>query len=306
MAATKRKPKASGELRLVASHGALLAPPSAPPRAAPSPPEGAPSSAGEPDRPDALDVTEVPAAVLCARCGFPDCTGTCEANDASGVFVLVPWERGNASFSRLFATSRAATVDAEAFFERLGDGPIGPALSFAIASELVSVVALALVVCAPIVACFPHELRELLGDPGARRQLFVGALSVLPAFALVLVAAHVFHGLSIDVGASRQGARSHRSRALRFGLYACGWDLVLGPVGAFVLAATGGPKAVVGAFSRASGLPSRATLALLASTYRLEGDPARRALRVSYAGAAIATVLSAAFVVVAVVKLVLA
>lgn len=270
------------------------------------PTELEPVEGREPDRADALDVTEVPAAVLCARCGFPDCAGTCEANDASGVFVLVPWERGNASFSRLFATSRAATIDAEAFFERLGDGPVAPALSFAIVAELVSVVALVLVVCAPIVACFPHELRELLGDPGSRRTLAVMALSVLPAFALVLVAAHVFHGLSIDAGASRQGARSHRSRALRFGLYACGWDLVLGPVGALVLAVTGGPRAVVGAFSRASGLPSRATLALLATTYRLEGDAARRALRISYAGAAIATVLSAAFVVIAVVKLVLA
>lgn len=308
VAAAKRKSAREHELRLVASHGAVL--PGAPrPRAStPAEPTFAPSSTTSPapssdrsvasERVDSYEFGEVPAAVLCAQCGFADCSGGCEEQTGSGVFVLVPWEREGAFFRRLFATSRAATIDAEPFFERLSDGAVVPALGFAIAAELCASLALVLTVTLPLAAFFPDMLHDCLSDAVLRRQVGLSFLLGIPALAAVLVLAHAAHGLSIDLGARRQGARSSRTRALRFGLYAAGWDLVLGPLGALVVAFTEGPRAALGLVGKGVGLPTVSTLAFLKNAYRLEGEPARRALRTSYWGAAFATTASAAAIVV--------
>src|SRR5689334_16149532 len=61
---------------------------------------------------------EVPAAVLCAYCGEGDCPGCAVAEEqGSGVIAIVPWERPGAGvWPRLWATARATTHGAEAFF----------------------------------------------------------------------------------------------------------------------------------------------------------------------------------------------
>jgi len=264
----------------------------------PTPPESQPPSDRE--RGD-YEVNDVPAAVLCAQCGMADCVGNCEELTASGVFVLVPWERGDgAALRRLFATSRAATLDAESFFERLSDGAVTPALGFAIAAELLAALSLAVAVTVPLAALFPDVARECLVEPGLRHQVVLAFLLGVPGLAALLVLAHAAHGLSVDVGARRQGARSSRSRALRFGLYAAGWDLVMGPFGALAVALGEGPRAALGIFTKGVGLPTVATLAFLKNGYRLEGEAARRALRFSYWGAGLATTV-AAFVILVVV-----
>src|SRR5205807_1742842 len=80
----------------------------------------------------------------------------------------------------------------------------------------------------------------------ASRAMAVRALVVgVPILATMLVLAHAAHGLALDIGARRSGARSERTRALRFGLYATGWDLVLGPLGALIVALTEGLSSVV-------------------------------------------------------------
>ncbi|MBK8219217.1 MAG: hypothetical protein IPK71_36285 [Myxococcales bacterium] len=255
----------------------------------PTPPESQPPS----ERTD-YEVNDVPAAVLCAQCGLSDCTGSCEELTASGVFVLVPWERGDgAVLRRLFATSRAATLDAEPFFERLSDGPVMPALGFAVVAELFAALSLAVLVTLPLAFLFPELAHDCLFVPGLRHQVVLAFLLGVPGLAALLVLAHAAHGLSVDVGARRQGARSSRTRALRFGLYAAGWDLVMGPLGALVIAFTEGPRAALGIFTKGVGLPTVSTLAFLKNGYRLEGDAARRALRFSYWGAGLATTVTA-------------
>jgi hypothetical protein len=251
------------------------------------------------------DLVDVPAAVICARCGNAECV--CETGDdsRSGIVAIVAWERqATPMLSRLWSTARQATRDAEGFFELLPDGPVGPALRFAATCELLAVGAmlLAFVPVAAVVA--PSWLAELALDPASRslalRLLFFG----VPAFAALLVLAHAAHGLSIDVGATRSGARCARSRALRFGLYACGWDLVIGPLGAIVIALKEGAGAALGLGHLASGLPTRATKAFLRGCYRLDGASARAALGISYVGAALATALGVVVVLGAIVALV--
>src|SRR5579883_1365074 len=73
--------------------------------------------------------SEVPAAVVCAHCGDADCPGCLHEQTRSGVVAVVAWERpGAPALTRLWATARASTLDAERFFESLPDGPIAPAL----------------------------------------------------------------------------------------------------------------------------------------------------------------------------------
>lgn len=237
------------------------------------------------------DLVDVPAAVVCLTCGEADCSG-CETSEQSrsGIVSIVAWERiGAPLFSRLWSTARSTTRDAEGFFELMPDGPVLPALRFAAICELLAATAVLLTVTIILGFAAPEWLRHLAFDPDTRAIALRVLVLGLPSFAALLVLAHVAHGLSIDVGASRNGARSSRSRALRFGLYACGWDLVIGPIGAIVVAVKEGVSAMFGLASLASDVPGTATNAFLRGCYRLEGERAKKARGTAFLGAVVAT-----------------
>jgi hypothetical protein len=250
---------------------------------------------------DELVDADVPAAVVCARCGQADCAGCSLERSLSGVMAIVPWERPGASLpTRLWATARATARDPERFFESLPDGPLAPALRFAIVAELVAVTAMALSAVIPVALLAPGWLSSWgfsLASPLLRL-----ALLALPALAVLLVAAHVVHGWALDRGARRSGARGATSRALRFGLYSTGWDLVVGPLGAIVLAVREGPAAALSLGTAGMGLPTRSAHAFLRGCYGLTGDGARPAMRAGYAAAIVVTLIGAAFVVAVIVS----
>lgn len=238
------------------------------------------------------DLVDVPAAVVCLVCGELDCSG-CEDRDLSrsGIVAIVAWERpAMPALTRLWATARSTTRDAESFFELLPDGPVLPALRFAAICELLAVGSMCLLALPFVAVLAPEWLRHVASDPHARgialRAVFLG----VPSLAGFLVFAHAIHALAIDVGATRCGARRARSRALRFGLYACGWDLVMGPLGALVVALKEGAVAAIGVLDVVS-VPARATRAFLRGCYRLEGERSKKALASATTGAVVATVL---------------
>jgi hypothetical protein len=252
------------------------------------------------------ELFDVPATVVCAFCGNVDCVGCTNDLSRSGIVSVVAWERPFVPpLARLWSTARSTTRDAEGFFELLPDGPIVPALRFAVACELLAAAATFLGFLAVAALVAPEWLRHLAFDPEARSLALRLVVLGLPAFASLLVVAHAAHGLSINFGARRNGGRSARTRALRFGLYACGWDLVMGPIGFVVVAVKEGVGAAFGLASALSGLPTRATLAFLRGCYRIDGEPARRALGTSYFGAAAATLASTFVILVALVALAL-
>ncbi|MDP8999302.1 MAG: hypothetical protein M3O46_04250 [Myxococcota bacterium] len=245
---------------------------------------------------DELADAEVPAAVVCAHCGDADCPGCPEEETRSGVVAVVAWERpGTPALGRLWATARATTLDAERFFESLPDGPIAPALRFAVASEMLAAAAMATIVLIPISMAVPGWLHHLLFDETAA-ALRLAAAGV-PGLALILVAAHVAHGWALDRGARRSGASPATIRAVRFGLYAAGWDLVIGPLGIAILLAKEGGRAALSVASVGIGLPGRSARAFLHGAYRLEGEAARPALRASYVAAGLSTILGAMAVI---------
>jgi hypothetical protein len=253
------------------------------------------------------DLVDVPAAVVCLVCGEADCVG-CEDRDQSrsGIVAIVAWERpAMPALVRLWSTARSTTRDAEGFFELLPDGPVLPALRFAAICELLAAGSMLLAFLPVAAILAPDWLRHIALDPHARsialRVVFLG----IPAFAGFLVFLHAVHALSIDVGASRSGARRARSRALRFGLYACGWDLVMGPLGAIVVAFKEGAKAALGVLDLAS-VPGRSTRAFLRGCYRLEGESAKKALATATTGVVVATTLGLIAVLAALFALALA
>ena len=251
---------------------------------------------------ESWDQQEVPAAVVCALCGDPGCSGcSFESTTRSGIVAIVPWERpgGGPALTRLWATARATTKDAESFFGALPDGPVAPAVGFALLAELLAATSWALVWGPVLVAVFPLWCKHLVVDPHARGIAIRVVVAALPAFALMLVLAHAAHGVSLHYGARRVGASSSRRRALRFGLYATGWDLVVGPLGACVLALKEGLVAASEVASLASGLPTRSAKAFLRGVCGLDTPRTQRALTSSYVAAVVATLI-AAFVVVGV------
>lgn len=264
----------------------------------------------EADRGSSSDLLDVPAAVVCAFCGDADCAGCRDHLDdlsRSGIVSVIAWERpGVPTFTRLWSTARSTTRDAEGFFELMPDGPLMPALRFAALCELVAATAVLVSFLAVAAVVAPEWLRHVALDPRARSVALRVMVLGLPAFAGMLVVAHAAHGLSINLGATRNGARSARSRALRFGLYACGWDLVMGPLGAIVVALKEGIRSSAALAGSFSGLPTRATQAFLRGCYRLDGDRARSALGTSYVGATVATLIFAVIVLVALTALALA
>lgn len=234
------------------------------------------------------ELVDFPAAVVCALCGDPDCLGCAEERSRSGVISIVAWERPGGSFERLWSTSKAATLNAEAFFEALPDGPLMPAFRFALFAEVLAASAMLVVVGG---ALFVALL--VFGGLSSLDAASVGfacraAFASVFGLALLLVAAHAAHGLALGAAARRRGAKASLGRALRFGLYSAGWDLVLGPIG-FV----GLLREKASLVHVAVGLPTRSSLAFLRGTYRLEGADAKPALHASYAAAVVATLFCA-------------
>ncbi|MFT3770085.1 MAG: hypothetical protein QM820_32045 [Minicystis sp.] len=223
---------------------------------------------------------DVPAAVLCATCGQADCPGCTAATDQeSGVIAIVPWERSGATWTRLWATATATTRGAEAFFAVLPDGEIPSAMRFAVLAELLAVASMALLLIPLLAVALPGLALAVIADPALRWHAARWIVLGVPAIALWMVAAHVTHGAALDAGARRLGARPQRRRAVRFGLYACGWDLMSGPLGAVVTLASQGLRATLELGELAVRAPGRSSRALLQGVYQLSPANLPRARR---------------------------
>jgi hypothetical protein len=246
------------------------------------------------------DFVDVPAAVVCALCGDPDCPGCAEERSRSGVISIVAWERSGPMLGRVWGTAKAASQNAEAFFEALPDGPVGPALGFAIVAELLASSTMLLVLGgfgAFVLAAF-----GLFPDGMSLAVALRIAVVAVLGLTTLLVGAHATHGFALDLGVRRVGVPATSvTRALRFGLYAAGWDLVLGPIGFVVFLLRDGPGAAFGIRRIAHRLPTRSSLAFVRGAYRIDEQRAKPALVISYLGAGLATITCALVIVASVV-----
>jgi hypothetical protein len=252
-------------------------------RRTPEPEAPIPQAVVAPERPlksdPDVDWADVPAAVVCAFCGKPECGGCIaveEPTNASGVVAIVPWERtGLGWITRLWATARLATLSHRELFASLPEGPSRPAFEFALISELVAALGVALGVGAAL-ALVPDFVTTALHDAVVRQVLLRVVLCGVPGLALLMILLHALHGVLVDRAARAAGSKK-RGRGVRFGLYACGWDLVTLPTGLVVVALTEGLATTRRAAGLAVSIPSQATRAYLTGVHALPPDRAKKA-----------------------------
>jgi hypothetical protein len=133
-------------------------------------------------------------------------------------------------------------------------------------------------VALPLAGLAPDIARVLISDP----MLYQLALRFvgfgIPSLAFAMVLLHALHGALTDRAARKAGSR-HRGRGLRFGLYACGWDLVTLPLGLLAVAVGDGFGMAGRAASQALAAPAVATRAYLSGVHGLTLAQARTAAR---------------------------
>jgi hypothetical protein len=241
-----------------------------------------------PSRPDldveldeaSLDLSEVPATVVCATCGLPECS--CELDrpsSFSGVVAIVPWERpGGTLLSRLWTTAKLCTLSPSSFFAALPPGGVAAPLGFALLAEALAAVGLCATLGALGVLLVPAFGAELVQNQALRAAVTRGVIVGVPGLSLAMVALHAAHGLALDSAAKRAGSL-RSGRGLRFGLYGCGWDLVTLPLGLLLLSFTDGPVSGVRHSARGLTAPSAAATAYLTHVHQLEADAATKAAR---------------------------
>lgn len=227
-----------------------------------------------------LELVEVPAAVVCATCGLPECR--CEQDRPSafsGVVAIVPWERpGGTVLSRLWATAKLATLTPDSFFRALPPGGVLAPLAFGVLSELLAAVGLVMTVGGALIVVLPAVGPELAANVELRRLLVRGVLWAVPALSAGMVVLHAAHGLALDAAARREGS-VQLGRGLRFGLYGCGWDLVTLPLGLVLLMLTDGLSTALRHSARGLTAPGSAAAAYLTHVHHLEPERAQRASR---------------------------
>ena len=130
-----------------------------------------------PSRPDgdiddnALELVDVPATVVCATCGLPDCNCEIDRPSAfSGVVAIVPWERpGGTVLSRLWATAKLATLSPGPFFSALPPGGVMAPLVFGVLAELLAALGLAATLGGAALVVLPALGTTVLGNPTLRQ-----------------------------------------------------------------------------------------------------------------------------------------
>jgi hypothetical protein len=195
------------------------------------------------------------------------------------VVAIIPWERPGVGFwRRLWQTSTLATIHARTFFGALPAGDVSAALSFALVCETIAVLGLSLGVGLLALLVLPSLPSLLLHDPTLRRSVARGTAASALMLVLAMVALHAIHGMALDAAARRYGGRRF-GRGLRFGLYACGWDLVTLPLGLFVTALSQGFAAARHALPLGLTAPAQASEAFLIGMHGLSPETARLAAR---------------------------
>jgi hypothetical protein len=222
---------------------------------------------------DVADAMDVPAAVVCAVCGRGDCPGYCdEPTGTSGVVAIVPWERPSVPwFARLFATVQATTQGAETFFFALPDGSVLPALLFAVLAEGCAVGSMAALLVPFVVAGIPGLPLRVVTNASTRQIVLFSTVVAILGFTALLVGAHALHGLSLG--------KKARRRAVRVGLYACGWDFGASPAGVLAAGLSGGARSAWALLSASITAPRRGVDAALEGIFQVRGAAAQRARR---------------------------
>jgi hypothetical protein len=238
----------------------------------------------------------VPPVAVCTSCGLSSCGG-CERAARAAVSGL-PWEdSGRHWVVRLWETALVSGLEPERMFGALRTGDVSRPLVFAILAETLALGSLLLTAASVLWLADAELARAILYHPvglGSSVALLVGSV-------LVMLLLHILWGVSLDIGGRLGRTDLDVRQGARFGLYACGWDLMTSPIGLCCSLLVAGPfrgLAIVGAAARA---PRPAQRAYLETSQGLGAPARRRALRFAIAAVGVAVSLLGAALVVALV-----
>lgn len=183
--------------------------------------------------------SEVPPAVCCACCGQTDCPGCSAPDSRAAVSGELEWEVARTlSWSGLWRTAARASREPGRVFATLPEGRLAPALAFAVVAEGLALGSVGVLVFLAAWAWAP----ALVVGWWVEQEGGLFAAGALLAMVLVMVGLHGLWGLCIELGARGRGHRAQWLRGARFGLYACGWDLITSPIGVVLTLVTQGPR----------------------------------------------------------------
>src|SRR5262249_33734062 len=128
---------------------------------------------------------------------------------------------------RLWRTALVSSTDPLGTFGELPEGAVRPAFTFAVLAEMVAIGSIAVLVALGALAATPKFAARVLSDP-AVLGLIAGAVALT---SLGMVALHALWGICLELGVVVSGGTPRFGLGMRFGLYACGWDLLTSPAG---------------------------------------------------------------------------
>lgn len=220
----------------------------------------------------------IPPIVRCAHCGALDCAGCQRVSTRPSDEPALDWEDSPAALSeRLWLTAVASSVEPARVFGRMRDGSLWRALTFSLLVEVMAIGSLGVALALPVLAIAPEFGLELLRD----RAFFGTALVGLVSASLLMVFLHAAWGVCLEWGAQRAGSLPHFRMGLRFGLYACGWDLLTSPIGVAHQALRRGPRHAFETAAAAARVPRRALALYMEECRRFPQEAQRRATRAS-------------------------
>jgi hypothetical protein len=233
---------------------------------------------------------EWPPVVSCSRCGRQDCSDFKCVLVASQSGERLTWEqRGAPWYHRLWHAALSTSIEPERTFGALAAGGFYPALLFGCLCEAFAISSFA-VVAVPLIALFPDLATQLLYSHAARAW----ALGLFAAAVLLMVGLHLLWGVCIELGARVDRVPPEYLRGMRFGLYACGWDLLTSPLGLLVGVITSGWHRAVGHMLLAARAPRKGLRAYTHDCRGLSRLAERRGIQLSIVAFTVA-VLGALF-----------
>jgi hypothetical protein len=225
-----------------------------------------------------LEDSEVPPAVTCAACRRIDCPGCVEVARALPVADGLSWESAGGPWTaRLWSTALASSSDPQRTFGLLREGALGPALAFALIAEVTALGSLGLLVALLGFLIAPALVAGILGAPAV--VAFCAGLVL--GSSLIMVGLHLVWGLCVELGARCAGGSARFRQGMRFGLYACGWDLLTSPAGVVQGLVSRGWQRAWGPIVAAVRVPRSALRAYTDTCRQLGRDAQRRGNQLS-------------------------
>jgi hypothetical protein len=180
---------------------------------------------------------------------------------------------------RLWFTALASSTEPSRTFGELPDGRVAPALAFALLAETLAIGSVGSLLALSALAIAPELSLRILSTPA-----FLGAaLGLLFGLSLVMVFLHLLWGLCVELGAGSTGGTARFRHGMRFGLYACGWDLLTSPAGVLEGLWSRGLVNAWPPIAQAIRVPRAALRAYVEDCRHLDGSAQRRGTQLSIA-----------------------